>query len=225
MPTNLSPTKSDIAIGLVKAAVNAIPAVGGPLGSLMGDFIPTELDKRRDSLLLELEREFKRLENKINTETLKKPYFISLFLQSFRSAMAAEEKEKLDCYKAIIINSALIQEPNIDEMKIMLRITDNLTPLHIKLLKIFIDPPEYLEENPDIKTRFGNISMGGVSTLTSAALPNYSSDLTNIASKDLESMGLANGLSGKVTMTVHGILSSRITDFGKKYISFISLSG
>jgi len=223
MPTNLTLTKSDVAVGLVKAAINTIPVLGGPLGSLMSDFIPSELDKRRDTLLLELESEFKRLDDKIATETISKPYFISLFLQSFKSAMASEEKAKIDCYKAIIINSAIKQDPNIDEMKIMLRITDNLTPLHIKLLKIFIDPTKYLDDNQDVKARFGNISMGGVSTLTSAALPNYSSELISIASKDLESMGLANGLSGGATMTVHGILSSRITGFGKKYIGFISL--
>lgn len=225
MSTDLSTPKSDVAISLVKAAVNTIPVVGGPLGSLMSDFIPTELNKRRDSLLLELEEEFKRLEEKIDTETIKKPYFISLFLQSFKSAMATEENEKIDCYKAIIINAAIAQDPNIDEMKIMLRITDNLTPLHIKLLKLFIDPQIWLEENPEIKARFQNISMGGISTLTSMVFPDYPQDLIKIASRDLESMGLANGLSGGVTMTVQGILSQRVSDFGKKYISFISISG
>lgn len=37
MPTDLSPTKGDVAMSLVKAVVNAIPVVGGPLGSLMSD--------------------------------------------------------------------------------------------------------------------------------------------------------------------------------------------
>lgn len=224
MSTDLSHSKSDIAISIAKAAVNAIPVVGGPLGSLMSDFIPTEIDKRRDSLLLELEEEFKRLEEKIDIETIKKPYFISLFLQSFRSAMATEKDEKLNCYKAIILNTAIMQDPNIDEMKIMLRITDNLTPLHIKLLKIFTNPPTYLENNPEIKAKFGNISMGGISALTSITLPDYSPDLIDIASKDLDSMSLTNGLSGRVIMTVNGILSPRLTDFGKKYMNYISLS-
>ncbi len=223
MPTDLSATNVDKTISIVKAVVNAIPVVGGPLGSLMSDFIPTELDKRRDALLLWLEKEFSRLENRIDNETINKPYFISLFLQSFKSAMATEEDEKLNCYKAIIINTAIIQNPNIDEMKIMLRVTDNLTPLHIKLLKIFTDPTIYLENNPEIKARFQNISSGGISALTTMAFPGYSSDLVDVALKDLDSMGLTNGLSGRAMMTVGGILSPRLTEFGKKYINFISL--
>jgi len=224
MATDLSPTKSDTAIKLVKAVASAVPAVGGPLGSLINDFIPTEINKRRDGLLLKLEAGFKKLEEKINADRLAEPYFISIFLQAFKSAMASEEQEKIDCYKAIILNTAIIQEPNIDEIKIMLKVTDNLTPLHMKLLKIFKDPEKFLIQNPDAKTRFGNVSMGGIGTLTSACLPGYPQDLIGIASMEIGNLGLAQWPTGGATMTVQGILSPRLTDFGKKYLDFITIS-
>lgn len=223
MPTDLKPSKSDAVMSVIKAAVNAVPYVGGSLASLMDDFIPTELNKRKDNLLLQLEKDFKDLEDRINTEVLKESYFISIFLSSFKSAMATEKQEKIDCYRAIILNAAIAQQPNTDEIQMMLRITDSLTPLHIKLIKLFNDPQRYLVENPDIQAKLTNVSMGGINTLTLACFPEYNQELIKVALKDLTIMGIGNGLEGGITMTRNGILSPRLTEFGKKYLTFITM--
>lgn len=221
MGTDLSSSKADKAFNIVKAVAGLEP-ITGFFATLVNDFIPSEVSKRRDALLLRLEEDFKNLSDRINNEMISKPYFISIFMQSFRSAMATEKQEKIDSYRAIILNTLIAQNPDTDSLEMMIKITDSLTPLHIKLLKVFNNPQIYLDNNPDAKTRFGNIYMGGLSHLVRACFPSYPQDLISVALKDLESIGLGNGLNGGATMTVQGILQSRLTDFGRRYLTFIT---
>jgi hypothetical protein len=224
MTTNLSSSKTDKIFSVIKATSELFP-VTGALTTLIDEFIPSELNRRRDSLLLKLEEDFKNMQDKINKDVVSKPYFISVFLQSFKSAMATEQQEKIDCYRAIILNTLIEQEPNIDEIQIMIRITDSLTPLHIKLIKLFRDPQEYLNQNPDVKVKIDHVRSGGIGTLTSAVFPEYEKKLIEVALKDLTNRGIGNGLEGGGTMSIHGILSPRLTDFGKKYLQFITHNG
>lgn len=221
MPTNLKPTKADIAFSITKALAGLLPATG-MVATLVDEFIPSEVNKRRDSLLLKLERDFEELPERVK-EVLEKPFFISIFMQSFRSAMATEKEEKIDAYRAIILNTAIEENPDEDEIEVMVKITDSLTPLHIKLIKIFEDPPRYLAENPEAKERFGSPSMGGIGQLIRACLPNYPQDLVNVAIRDINNSGIGNGMDNAATMTESGMLACRITDFGKRYIKLITL--
>lgn len=224
MTTDLSSSKADKVFSIIKAAASLHPATG-TLATLIDEFIPSELNKRRDALLLKLEADLEKLQDKINKDVVSKPYFISIFLQSFKSAMATEQQEKIDCYRGIILNTLITQEPNIDEIQIMIRITDSLTPLHIKLIKLFNDPQAYLNQNSDIQAKLANVSLGGISTLTSAVFPEYNQQIVGIALKDLTNMGVGNGLEGGVTMSLSGILSPRLTEFGKKYLQFVTHEG
>lgn len=221
MPTDLKPTIADKAFSITKAVAGLLP-VAGMAATLVDEFIPSEVNKRRDALLLKLEKDFESLPETIK-EALQKPFFISIFMQSFRSAMATEKEEKIDAYRAIILNVLIAQTPDEDEIEVMLKITDTLTPLHIKLIKIFVDPPRYLEDNPEAKARFGNPSMGGIGHLISACLPNYPQDLINVALRDINNSGIGNGMDSAATMTESGILACRITDFGKRYLKLITL--
>lgn len=219
----MTDSKDNPAIELVRAADKGVPMVGGPLGSLMDNFIPKEIDRRRDMLLKALEYDFKTLEEHLNENVITKPYFASIFLQSFKSAIATENEEKINCFRAIVVNTSIASEPNVDQIKMMLKITEGLTPLHIKLIKLFSDPNTYLSQNHDASTRMAHVTMGGLNALTSACLPNYDKDLIKAVLKDLETSDIGRGLDSGVTMTRNGILSPRLTDFGKKYLSFITL--
>lgn len=222
MTTDLSMPKTDQAIAILKAGVNAIPVAGGIVGSLMSDFIPTELGKRRDSLLLKLEEDFTKLSDSISEEYLKKPEFISLFIQSFKSAMATHQQEKINAYRAIILNSSIRQNPDTDELEIMLKITDSLTDLHIKLLKLFENPQSYIDNNPEVTARLRGLILGSISQLVSACLPGYDQELLKVVGGELQTKNLANIPFGTM-MTSNGVVSPRLTEFGKKYLQFIQL--
>ncbi|MEK7517448.1 MAG: hypothetical protein AAB583_02770, partial [Patescibacteria group bacterium] len=122
-----------------------------------------------------------------------------------------------------IINTALDQNPKEDEIAIFINITDRLTPLHLKLLKILFNPQKAVDSNESARSRFESISLGGVSTLFEMLLSEYPVDLVNITFHDLYSMGLQNTERGGVTMSKHGIVAKRTTEFGDRYLNYTSL--
>ena len=221
--TNFKKTKQDHALAVLKAAVNAIPVAGGPVASLLSDYLPNEVENRKTKLLIQLDEDLKKLEGKFQEETLKKEEFITTFFKSFKKAMETHQKEVIDGYRAIILNSLIDSEPNQDEIAMFIGITERLSPLHIKLLKILDNPEGLVSQNPEVKARFDSLSMGGLSTLFSALLPGYSAEIVDAAFKDLYNLGLHNTPQLRVTMTKHGILQRRITELGDRYLRYITL--
>lgn len=212
----------DVVLSVAKAAVSTIPIAGGPIASLMGDFIPTEMNKRRDKLVEKLIKDFEKFKDKYDKDALTRPYFISIFLECFRSAMATEKEEKIDAYRAIILNSLIEQTPDEDESQFMIKLVDLLTPLHFKVLKIFSDPHQALEANLEAKQRMESIVSGGVSMLTGALLGEYSGDLIQVICGDLQTKKLADIPFGTM-MTKEGVLAKRTSGFGDRLINYITL--
>lgn len=220
---DFSKTKTDHTLSALKAVANTIPYIGGPLGSLLSDYLPDSVEKRKTEFLTKLAQELDAVRDRLQSDFVSKEYFISTFMQSFRRALENHQKEKVEAFRAIIINTALDQNPKEDEIAIFISITDRLTSLHLKLLKILFNPQRAVDSNEAARSRFESISMGGVSTLFEMLLSEYPVDLVNIAFHDLYNMGLQNTERGGVTMSKHGIVAKRTTEFGDRYLNYISL--
>ena len=221
--TNFSKTKLDHTLSVVKAAVNAIPYAGGPLGSLLSDYLPNSVEKRKTEFLEKLGRDLEAVQDRIQNDVVSREYFISTFMQSFRRALENHQEEKVSAFRAIVVNTAIDQNPKEDEITAFISITDRLTPLHLKLLKILSNPQASIDLNEVAKSRFESISMGGISTLFEMLLSEYPTDLVGVAFYDLYTMGLQNTERGGVTMSKNGIVSKRTTDFGDRYLRYISI--
>lgn len=220
---NFSKTKLDHTLSAVKAAVNLIPYAGGPLGSLLSDYLPNSVEKRKTEFLEKLGKELEAVQDRLRTDVVFREYFISTFMQSFRRALENHQEEKVSAFRAIIVNMAIDQNPQEDEVAAFISITDRLTPLHIKLLKILADPQAIIDSNESAKSRFESVYMGGINTLFELLLPEYPTDLVGIALYDLYVSGLQNTERGGVTMSKIGIASKRTTAFGDKYLQYITL--
>lgn len=219
---NFSKTKLDHALSVVKAAANAIPYVGGPLGSLLSDYLPNSVEKRKTEFIGKLGQELESVQDRLQNDVISKEYFISIFMQSFRRAIESSQEEKVGAFRAIIVNTAIDQAPREDEIFAFVNITDRLTPLHIKLLKILANPEQAIENNETAKSGFENVSMGGINTLFELLLSEYPIDLVGVAFYDLYILGLQNTERGGVTMTKSGITSKRTTGFGDRYLQYIT---
>jgi len=220
---NFSKTKSDHTLSALKAVASAIPYIGGPLGSLLSDYLPDSVEKRKTEFLTKLAEELDVVQDRLQGDFISKDYFISTFMQSFRRAIENHQEEKIGAFRAIIVNAAIDQNPREDEIAIFISITDRLTPLHLKLLKILFDPQRVVDSDEPARLRFESISMGGLSTLFEMLLANYPVDLVSIAFHDLYNMGLQNTERSGVTMTRSGIVAKRTTEFGDRYLNYISL--
>lgn len=216
-------TKQDHVLAVLKAAVSAIPVAGGPIASLLSDYLPNEIEKRKTKLLIQLDDDLKRLKGRFQEVTLKKEEFVTTFFKSFKKAMETHQKEIIDGYRAIILNSLIDSNPNQDEITMFIGITERLTPLHVKLLKILDNPEGIVSQNPEAKAHFDSLSLGGLSTLFSVLLSDYPMEIIDIAFKDLYNLGLHDTPQLRVTMTKHGILQRRISKLGNRYLRYITL--
>ncbi len=219
---NFSKTKLDHTLSAVKAAVNLIPYAGGPLGSLLSDYLPNSVEKRKTEFLERLGKELEAVQDKLQTDVVSREYFISTFMQSFRRALENHQEEKVSAFRAIIVNIAIDQNPREDEVAAFISITDRFTPLHIKFLKILANPQAMIDRNESAKSRFESIYMEGINTLFELLLPEYPADLVGVALHDIYILGLQNTERGGVTMSRSGITSKRTTDFGDRYLQYIT---
>lgn len=120
------------------------------------------------------------------------------------------------------LNSALPTSPDDAVQQLFLNIVDTCTVWHIKLLELFFGPEEWATEHGH---RFPNWSM---SSSITAVIESAYSELTGqrafyeLIWKDLYRQGLisTDGVAGM--MTPSGALAKRTTDFGDKFLAFIS---
>lgn len=221
---DFSKTNVDHALSVLKAAVNVVPVFGGAVGSLLSDYLPNSVEKRKTEFLTKLVQELEAVQEKLQSDFVSKEYFISTFMQAFRRAIENHQDEKVQAFRAIIVNAAIDPNPKEDEIAAFVNITDRLTPIHLKLLKILANPQVAVDGSSEsIKARFESIYTGGMNTLFGMLLPGYPMDLINVAFYDLYIMGLQTTERSIGSMTKQGLVSKRTTDFGDRYLQYISL--
>ncbi|HET7057475.1 MAG TPA: hypothetical protein VFI05_02010, partial [Nitrospiraceae bacterium] len=94
--------------------------------------------------------------------------FVTVAMQASQMAIRNHQKEKLRALRNAVLNSALPNPPQEDEQMIFLRLVDQLTPWHLRVLRLFNDPVEWMKENGITYPGWG---MGGVSTVIEHCFP------------------------------------------------------
>ena len=207
----------------IKAAVGALPVLGGPLNEFIAFAIGDPAQERRDDFMqavydriLDLEKEFDQLER---ANLRSNEQFQATFIQASRLAVSTASDEKRKILQNAILNSAL---GSIDEnvRQIFMTFVERFTPLHAAILQVFNNPAA----NEAAKTRAAHLSMGGLGLIIQAAIPDLQGQdaLANRLVSDLESSALLNGASLNVTMTGQGLMASRTTELGRAFLQFIS---
>ena len=105
---------------------------------------------------------------------------------------------------------------------IFLRLIDQLTPWHLRVLSVLDNPLQWMERNNSRNPGWG---MGGVATVLEHCLPELRGQRETYEQivRDLQSEGLmGQGQFLHVTMTGNGMVQSRTTDRGKRFIRFIT---
>lgn len=143
-------------------------------------------------------------------------------MQASQMAIRNHQKEKLRALRNAVLNSALPNPPQEDEQMIFLRLVDQLTPWHLRVLRLFNDPVEWMKENEITYPGWG---IGGVSMVIEHCFPDLRGqrDTYEQIIRDLQTDGLVKeGKFLHITMTGHGMVEARTTDRGKRFIKFIT---
>jgi len=207
----------------VGAALSSIPFVGSAITELFNLVIAPPLEKRRDKWLLEIYSSLTKLENRIDDfkveDLAKNEMFISVFMHATQLALKNHQPEKLMVLHNAVINTAINTSIEETEQFLFLKMIDDLSVWHIKILYYFIDPNKWYEENKKLKH---NIYMGSASTALIAAYEELKNkdEFINMIIRDLYNYGLMQKFTDGI-MSEQGIYAKRTTEFGDKFLNYI----
>ena len=147
-----------------------------------------------------------------------------LLLLHYKSQIAIRnhKKEKIEALRNALFNCVKPNAPDEDKKMIFLRLIDDLTPWHLRLLGLLNGPERWMRDH---SVNNPGWSLGGFSSVIEHCLPDLrgASDFYGQLIRDLQAGGLIHqGSFLNVTMSGGAMLESRTTDMGKEFISFIS---
>lgn len=212
--------RSDHIVNVVKAGLSAIPVIGGPLSSLIGDYIPKKKEERLLNFVKELTIKLEEYAQSINAEYVKTEEFAYLFEECMKGVLSNYQEQKLLCFKGIIVNS-LRHDLKKEQKEYYLHLVNSLTDLHLRILAISNDPDSYF----DIYQLDKNLIQGAaIGEVFKAALPGIDLEMIKSAYGDIYQMGLFNtdkSIFGTLTASRgFDIAKGRLTELGKSFIKF-----
>ena len=197
---------SDHIKNLIVAGFNIIPYVGGVLASLFDSYIPKQKEKRLVAFVEELSVEIDKVKDQIKEDIIHTDNFAFIFERTFRGAIENYQKEKIDLYKAIFINSLIDKlSLNDEEKEIFLNLANDLTVRHIKIMAI-------LRKN----------NSGELTQVVKTSFPDYDQESIFYIMDDLRNKGLVHQ---KGTLYDDSLSNNfnQLSEMGKRFVEFITL--
>ena len=215
---------SEKAHRVTRAAIAAIPVLGGTLVETFNALIEPPMAKRKTEWMVEVTQAINELYEKgIVTEKdlQENEKFFTILVHASSTAIRNHEKEKLNALRNAVLNSVLPDAPSDTMQQLFLNLIDFCTSWHIALLKLFQDPEQWARNNDH---HFPSWSMGGISQVIENAYPQLQKQqaLYTLVWKELYRNGLFNTDSLNTTMTGSGMLAKRTTPIGDAFVKFIS---
>ena len=221
-------SKVEIGAAIAKAGISAILVAGGAAAELFDLVIGPSLARRKDEWLNALAGVVDEIRERIDgfdpRNLEENEQFVSAVLAASTIAMRSHQSEKLESLRNALVNSVLPDAPDEHEQLMFLRLIDELTPLHIRMLAVLHDPVGWFDRHANLeKPSFGLSS--SLAALIEAALPELRGrrDLYDGIGFDLDQRRLGvGGGSLHATMSANGAWSPRSTPFGQRFLAFFS---
>lgn len=208
-------------LNVLKAGLATAPFCGG-IASLLSDYIPSSKQNRLEQFAERVASDLEELQEQVDEQSILTDEFAYTFEKCFRGAAEHYQKEKLEAFRGMLVNSALGSNLQEDEKDYFLNLVSTLSVLHIRILKFTASPNEYLEENGISQQNI----RGGFSQFFPVAIPGVNIEIIKSAYGDLYQYGFFNtDKSIFDTMTSGQGLDllgngGRVTEFGRRFINF-----
>lgn len=222
----LKSTSVETTLEVVAVGLEAVPFVGGVLGSAISFALGKRKDQRIQDFVLGLVEDMQKATEQINQEFVKKEDFINLTEEIIYRAGETWQNEKLDALKAVYINTLISSKPKYDEATEVIWLVHNLQPRHLVLLKILANPRKANQEMGNVVGEGGNLTTS-INAILKRLLPEWSEEHIDRTWKDLHDRDLHRTPGTKTMITDQGIkqLENRLTPFGTvvtEYLQVIS---
>lgn len=224
----LDPPKESIgdkAHALAKAGISSVPIPGAGIGAeLFGWLVTPPLQARQQQWMNDVADDLKKLHDQkgIDIESLRDdPAFIDTLLNASRIAVATSDEEKRAALRNAILNSATPEAPDVIRRAMYLRLVDQLTTWHIRMLDFFSDPPAWFNRNNKQPRQF--YATSNLPQVWAVAYPEMAqqADLSKRIAMQLNAEGLLSISEWMTTMSASGAYDARGTSFGNDLLKFI----
>ncbi len=139
-----------------RAAVAAIPYIGGTLDILLSGYAARRWQKKVASMFEELGSNLAKItENQVNKEFINSEEFESLIIRVIQALQTTHEREKISYFANIlskVVTTELLQN---EKAQRYIGLVDELTGLHIRILKTFADRPREVMDASTIADMIG----------------------------------------------------------------------
>ena len=219
-------TEDDVALGVGRAALAAIPVIGGTLTEVLSLVLAPAVSRRRDTWFKELADGLEKAERRIGGFSIENlaqdEAFVSAVIEATRSAISTHKHEKRQALRNALLNIALHHFSDEDEEQTFLRYIEELTVWHLRILKCFEDPPRLLAA----QGVQANFYMGGAAQALESMYPELGNrrELCRQVVTDLHARGLLNSPPGflNTVMTGSGMVAKRTTALADAFLVFIA---
>ena len=221
--------KAKAGLSVAKAAVSAVPIVGGPLAELLNLAILPQIDKRREDWLNSLAERLQKLEERDDGFQMAvladHPAFTSAMLQASAIALRNHDEEKLEALRNAVLTVAVSSTAGEDEHERFISLVDTCGAWHLRILAFLANKQGIAEKRG--APPFPSWSAGGASTVLEHVYPELVGrrDFYDLIVSDLSRAGLTTTDTLHVMGTAGGLmLAKQSSDMGDRFIRFISES-
>ena len=131
-------SSGDKAHRVARAIIGMSPVLSGTILEVFNALVEPPLEKRKREWMLEITEVVNDLQNKFKfniDDLVDNEQFISILLHTTQIAIKNHQKEKINSLKTALLNTARNEELSDDQQFIFLRVLDEFTVSHIKILE------------------------------------------------------------------------------------------
>lgn len=182
---------------IAKAAVAAVPYVGGSAVSIWSDLQAKQIERkiqRFSELIMSMQSDLKKIEDDINENFVAVNDYQDVFEKMSKLVINERIREKRILYKNAYLHSMTSKIVDFDALERDLRLIEQLNTLEIHLLRLFDNPKAYNKSRGSI---IKNPFIDEDGTIKSSYMVNYSivAQIRKFFSKDIEDSDIIESLN------------------------------
>jgi hypothetical protein len=217
-------TRLDTVLACMRAAVSAIPYAGSPAVELMSLLITPPIEKRRNEWMEEVADRICQLqeEKKLRVEDLpSNNAFIDTVFHATQAAVRTSSEGKRTALRNAVLNSALPNAPDETKRQMFVRLVDDFTEWHLRILDLLHDPVAWFRARNRAVPEF--TFTGSLERLLQEAYAEAKdqADLLDLIAKDLHLRGLLGTAGLRGLMSARGTTERHSTELGGEFLGFI----
>jgi hypothetical protein len=209
----------------VEGAANVVPVVGGPLAVTLSTAMNWKYTRRLDAWMEDLAEAITDLQNRDDglsfEELADDDAFADAVITAARAAQATHREEKLTALRNGVLNTLGPNAPSLDEQARFLRLVEEFTPAHLRLLAFLNDPGKTFDDAGRVRP---DLLAGGRGNLLEDAMPEFKDrrNWYDLLDRDLGAAGLTNHGGLHVTQGGSSLWHSATSELGQRFLAFIS---